>query len=315
MKNFFTFSTKDPEHLESVMAPIIGRVRVRPVKAARFNATVCVKQSNRLSVFTVYADSIRIDAEPPHCYTGLHLPLGRPFTVTVNAHKARFLHDIYLLQPDRPLTLEARGNSRLLAANLYNKALQEYALKLTTTEKPSDFENCNRIEISSPPGLLMACGLANLWSELRRVESEPKSNNTLMELEDTFLTRLETATETASNEHRDIERGKSAQAVARAEDYLNARLTRTVSRADLAAAARVSIRTLSREFHKRHGTGPMQYLKARRLDATYRELLGGEADSTKVTEVALRYGFNHLGKFAIAYKQAFGESPSVTLNR
>ena len=58
----------------------------------------------------------------------------------------------------------------------------------------------------------------------------------------------------------------------------------------------------------------MRYLKARRLDATYRELLGAEADSTTVTEVALRYGFNHLGKFAIEYKQAFGESPSVTLN-
>lgn len=32
-----------------------------------------------------------------------------------------------------------------------------------------------------------------------------------------------------------------------------------------------------------------------------------------VTDIALKWGFAHLGRFAIEYKRAFGESPSATL--
>ena len=105
------------------------------------------------------------------------------------------------------------------------------------------------------------------------------------------------------------------RAIARAEEFLDANLTTAVSRSDLEDIAGVSIRTLSRGFIKRHGIGPMGFFRARRLDAAYRCLLAAEADSTKVTDVAVRYGFNHLGKFAMEYKKAFGESPSVTLKR
>jgi transcriptional regulator GlxA family with amidase domain len=32
-----------------------------------------------------------------------------------------------------------------------------------------------------------------------------------------------------------------------------------------------------------------------------------------VTAVAWRWGFTHMGRFAIAYRRRFGESPSATL--
>jgi len=101
--------------------------------------------------------------------------------------------------------------------------------------------------------------------------------------------------------------------ISRAEEYLRARLTCPVSRADLAAVAGVSIRTLSRGFAERWGTSPMGFLKQQRMEAAYRELLGAESGATSVTEVAFRYGFMHLGKFAGDYKRAFHESPSETL--
>lgn len=34
---------------------------------------------------------------------------------------------------------------------------------------------------------------------------------------------------------------------------------------------------------------------------------------TRVTDVALRWGFYHLGRFGQTYQKAFGESPSQTL--
>ena len=34
-----------------------------------------------------------------------------------------------------------------------------------------------------------------------------------------------------------------------------------------------------------------------------------------VTDIALQWGFGHLGKFSVAYKQRFGESPSTIFRR
>lgn len=101
--------------------------------------------------------------------------------------------------------------------------------------------------------------------------------------------------------------GKQADttSMARAEEYLRARLTLPVSRAELAVATGLSIRTLSRGSAKRWGAGPMGFLKAQRMEAAYRALLGAEPGATSVTEVACRYGFTHLGKFAGEYKPTF----------
>ena len=182
MKKFFSFSTTDPEYLETVMAPIVGRASVKPVKTARFNATVRVKQLHSLSVFTVRADSIKINIEPPHHYVGLYLPLGWPFIVTENTRKARFVHDIHLLKPDRPLALESKRGCQVLVAHLYAKPLQDYALKLNDSDKLLNPNVGNRIEMFNPTGLLLARRLANLWSVLRRFEYDPNLTEKLWKL-------------------------------------------------------------------------------------------------------------------------------------
>ena len=43
-------------------------------------------------------------------------------------------------------------------------------------------------------------------------------------------------------------------------------------------------------------------------------MLGKEGAET-VTDAAMRFGFRELGRFAVDYRAAFGESPSETLRR
>ena len=57
----------------------------------------------------------------------------------------------------------------------------------------------------------------------------------------------------------------------------------------------------------------MAFIKQRRLDAAYLDLLGARPDTCSVTQVAFSYGFSHVGKFAIEYRKAFGEAPSMSL--
>jgi AraC-like DNA-binding protein/Flp pilus assembly protein TadD len=80
---------------------------------------------------------------------------------------------------------------------------------------------------------------------------------------------------------------------------------------ELAAAAGVSWRSLQRHFRQVLGFSPRDALLRLRLTAARETLLAGGVPS--VLEAALRHGFEHPGRFAIAYRRAFGESPSVTL--
>ena len=81
--------------------------------------------------------------------------------------------------------------------------------------------------------------------------------------------------------------------------------------AGMAAAAGVSARSLQRHFAKLLGLSPRAAVLRLRLAAARRTLAGGDAPS--VLAAALRHGFDHPGRFAIAYRNTFGEAPSATL--
>ena len=72
----------------------------------------------------------------------------------------------------------------------------------------------------------------------------------------------------------------------------------------------LSDRTLQRGFQSLFGTTVVGYLAEQRL--LQAEQLLRERSMT-VTEVAHRFGYGHLGRFAAAFKRKFGITPSGTL--
>jgi AraC-like DNA-binding protein len=60
---------------------------------------------------------------------------------------------------------------------------------------------------------------------------------------------------------------------------------------------------------------PTSYLRFRRISLVYRTLRRGHPDAATVSEVAWRYGFRDLDRFAASYRALFGELPSATLRR
>jgi AraC-like DNA-binding protein len=79
---------------------------------------------------------------------------------------------------------------------------------------------------------------------------------------------------------------------------------------DLAGIAGVGARQLHNLFYDQFEMSPTSYVRNVRLDGARTDLLTGE---TTVSDIAFRWGFNHLGRFAQRYEQKFGESPSATL--
>ncbi|MGO4102620.1 AraC family transcriptional regulator [Leifsonia sp. YAF41] len=106
-----------------------------------------------------------------------------------------------------------------------------------------------------------------------------------------------------------------ARAVSEAVELMRARPAHAWTAAELAAASSTSVRSLQQNFRSSLGTSPLQYLRDLRLEEVRKELLAAEPGTATVTQVAARWGFVHLGRFAAAYRKRFAERPSDTLRR
>jgi AraC-like DNA-binding protein len=99
-----------------------------------------------------------------------------------------------------------------------------------------------------------------------------------------------------------------------AEDYIETHLHQPITVSDIAEAIGLTPRALQLGFRRHLNCSPMEYVQQRRLEGVRRELkIGGP--HIRVRDVALRWGFFHLGRFAAAYKSRFGEAPSDTLSK
>jgi AraC-like DNA-binding protein len=117
------------------------------------------------------------------------------------------------------------------------------------------------------------------------------------------------AAETSSAHHR------HAVIMRRLEEVLDANSDRTLYAAELCAAAGTSARTLRICCQEHLGMSPIRYLWLRRMHFAHRALRMADPAAATVTEIATNYGFWELGRFSVAYRSLFGESPSASLRR
>jgi len=95
------------------------------------------------------------------------------------------------------------------------------------------------------------------------------------------------------------------------EDWIDAHLGEAITVGRLCEVAGIGERSLQLAFSARRGMSPMRFVCERRLAIARRRIAQADA-SGQVTGIAMSLGFTHLGRFAAAYREAFGESPSQT---
>lgn len=82
---------------------------------------------------------------------------------------------------------------------------------------------------------------------------------------------------------------------------------------DVAAEVHLTPRAVQYLFRQQLDTTPTEYLRRVRLHRAHQDLLSGHRTNTSVGEIAQRWGFAHTGRFAVLYRQTYGESPHTTL--
>lgn len=96
----------------------------------------------------------------------------------------------------------------------------------------------------------------------------------------------------------------------RLHDYAMAHLGQPVTLTDLARAAALSERQLNTLCQTELGRSPMAWLRDLRLEAVQRALITDPGQD--LANLAMLYGFFHLGRFSAFYRLRFGELPSQT---
>ncbi|WP_067819674.1 helix-turn-helix transcriptional regulator [Actinomadura kijaniata] len=106
--------------------------------------------------------------------------------------------------------------------------------------------------------------------------------------------------------------GRAAPAVVRrAVDFIEAHADVPLTLTHIAAAVRTSPRALRQAFLRHLDTTPTAYLHRVRLERAHADLLGTAGQT--VERIALRWGFADPARFAVAYQQAYGVTPGLTL--
>ncbi|WP_146236735.1 AraC family transcriptional regulator [Curtobacterium sp. MCBD17_030] len=111
----------------------------------------------------------------------------------------------------------------------------------------------------------------------------------------------------------DVPATTSSERLRDALTYIQEHAHGVVTLADIAAAAGMSPRGLQQSFNRSVGVSPLAHLRNVRLDAVHEALRSADPSTAAVAEVARDWGFAHLGRFSGAYRERFGELPSVTL--
>ena len=98
--------------------------------------------------------------------------------------------------------------------------------------------------------------------------------------------------------------------MARLEDFLAANPGRPLYLSEFCAATIASERTIRICCQEHLGMGPVRYLWLRRMHLARRALLTASEGNDTVTSIAMAHGFWELGRFSVAYRGLFGETPT-----
>lgn len=97
-----------------------------------------------------------------------------------------------------------------------------------------------------------------------------------------------------------------------AADYIRANPGEPLMVGELARRSGFSERQLQRNFHKVFGQTIQQYIIATRINASISDLTGS---GLRISEIALKFGFNDQSAFSNCFKRFTGQSPGVYRTR
>lgn len=235
--------------------------------------------------------------------------------------------DVRRANPSNALVCQPVGDTRLERFPAEGHVL---ALKIDPHALESELARMLDAPVRSPVPLGrefdLSRGRGRTWAELVRLLATDAAEATGRgglgrhplvgaRLQEMLLTVLLLAVDHPYRERLDdaVPPAPAPRSVRRAMDVIQTHPEWPFTVAQLAEIADVSPRSLQRGFQGHVGLSPLAYLSQVRLARVHQDLTSADPARVTVTEVAYRWGFVHMGRFAGAYRRRYGQSPSQTL--
>lgn len=220
-----------------------------------------------------------------------------------------------IFTPTEPFVVRWSPEAVQYALKLPRLSLEAHLARLLNRpiERPIRFDL--GFDLSSGAGQALLAAVTFLRTELARpggISTMPMARD---QLESSVMTQLLlTLPNEYSDQLRESDRPVPKHVVRAAIDLIDAHPEQNLSVAELAEAVGSSARGLQRGFKETLGLTPSGYIRSVRLDRV-RDALASGAGGATVSDVAMRWGFFHLGRFSQQYRDRFGVLPSETLRR
>lgn len=316
------FYTENPAEAARLFAKALAplTLKVEPDQADGFAATMHGIRLRNVSM--LYLDlhvAATMDIPAPGPYFAVHMPMNGSAVIrhrgrTFEANTLRAL----VTTPGAPLRITFAHDSPQLLIRIEERAMAAHLTRLLgrSLTRPLEFD----------PEFDLATDAAMRWhTAVQLIHTEVFHPGSLIqrgqgigaveELVMSSLLQLQPSTHHAeflAPPQPDQRRAVVQNAMNYVDDHLAERITMSA----LAKAVHMSVRSIQQGFREELGVTPMTYVRERRLERVHEELTDAiPSDGVTVTAVAERWGFNHLGSFAVEYRKRWGEAPSDTLRR
>lgn len=253
---------------------------------------------------------------------GMLIPLNGPIVTisdgyTIGNHSSSF----HLHSPKETLSQHWGGNARVLLLTIPISSCSDLLAKMGITAHEEDISLAPGVSL--PPNFkpLVINIINNLTYCYERsalgLPFQDIWNKQIEDLAATFLLQhLHSSFSNHLEKHQKYLESanvtKTVTGLEKLEDYLLKHLAAPVSLADMVKVSGYSRSYLHKLCLKYVGSSPMIWLRNLRLDAVDEHLK--TKPGTSITDVALLYGFGHMGRFSGYFHKRFGYHPSSLKN-
>lgn len=252
-------------------------------------------------------------------YFAVHMPMNGRAMInhrrqTFEANTIRAL----VTTPGLPLRIDFDPDSPQLIIRIEARAIAAHLTRLLSRSlsKPLEFEP--EFDLTTEAAMRWHTAVQLIHTEVFHPDSLIQRGQGIGAVEELVMSSLLQLQ--PSNYHAEFlqppQPDQRRRVVRDAMNYIDDHLAERITMDSVSKAVHMSVRSIQQGFHEELGMTPMTYLRERRLERAHEDLTDAiPTDGVTVTKVAERWGFHHLGSFAVEYRKRWGEAPSETLRR
>ncbi len=273
----------EPERSVDVAVTVVGQLRIARIG---WGAEVAVRSDH------------------PGAY-GINVPLGGVLETTVAGRTVVSTSGLATVNPpDMPSDITRWSSGcTIVGVKIARDLVQREAVRISGD---TDAQIPGQVDLSRPEA-------ASWFRLVRSVATQPADDPLLANplVADQLAASLTDAFLLAALPGPEAVGAPRPRIVTRVLDAMRADPARAWTAGDMAEVAGVSVRRLQEGFREYVGKTPRECLTDLRLRGVYDELAAGASDS--VTDIAIRWGFTHSGRFASAFRKRYGLTPSQVM--